>query len=90
MTGLVMFATRPEFRVTLAGVVLVTRGRPGRLGGGSRLGRGDIPGVCQRAGAEEGDEGAEHELSCAWRFLLACVPAAYPASDGGHSSEDTA
>jgi hypothetical protein len=61
MTGLVVSATRPVFMVTLAGVVLVTHGRPGRLGSGSRLGRGGIPGVCQRSGAEEGDEGAEHD-----------------------------
>jgi hypothetical protein len=53
VTGLVASVARPVLMMALESVIVVAHGRPGRLGGSSRLGRGDIPGVCQRSGAEE-------------------------------------
>jgi hypothetical protein len=77
-TGLV--ALPAGFEVALMCVFLATLDRPGRFGA-SGLRRGDILGLRQRSGAEQGDEGSKHD-DLAHRYLLACVPTAYPASDG--------
>ncbi|MFZ2155623.1 MAG: hypothetical protein WAV72_05825 [Bradyrhizobium sp.] len=80
-TGVVVPA---GFMVALICVFFTTHGRPGRLGGASDLRGGDIFGLGQRSGAEQGDEGTEQDGLAHGDISWASVPAAYPASDGTH------
>lgn len=83
VTALVMFVTRSVLMMTLMIMILTTHRRPACLGGGSRLGRGDIPSVRQRSGAEEGNEGAEHDCLAHVGFSwLASRPPIRPATGG--------
>jgi len=49
------------FEVALTCVFFATFHGPGRFGGVSGLRRDDIPGLCQRSGAEQDNEGTEYD-----------------------------
>jgi hypothetical protein len=79
-TGLVVFPA--GFEVALMSVVFATHGRPGRSGNGSDFRRGDIVGLCQRSGAEQGDEGGEYDGLAHGGISWACVPTAIRPATG--------
>jgi hypothetical protein len=82
VAALVTFVTRSVPMMALVAVIRVTHRRTERLGG-SRLGRGDIPSVSQRSGAEEGNEDAEHDCLAHGGFSwLASRPPIRPATGG--------